>query len=167
MSTARAVTIALLLASCGGGTLLTEEPRDRDEVEPTLTYAVALRLEDAGEDENATPRTRVALVKIEPDGAREIAELRVELGACWHEPVPNAMIAARCWWGGAGARYEVRREGELIVAWRAGLDEETGEAIFEEAGRIEVPSGATLRVLTPESAAPVHRGSVSVMPVER
>lgn len=167
MRVAQLFVIALMLAACGATTPRTEEPGEPAGEEPPPTFAIALRLEDAGADENETPQTRVALVRIGPDGSREIAELRVEPGACWHETTPGSMISARCWWGGAGARYEVHRDGDAIIARRAEVDEETGDASFEEVGRVEVPSGAELNVLTPDSASRPQRGSVSVMPVER
>lgn len=164
--------IALMLAGCGAAAPAPEEPEGPTSGEPPPTFAIALRLEDAGADENETPRTRVALVMIAPDGAREIAELRVELGACWHETTPDSMISARCWWGGAGARYEVHRDGGAVIARRAEIDEETGDtgvgrARFEEVGRVEVPPDAELHVVTPGGVRRAQRGSVTVMPVER
>ena len=139
---------ALVLAACGAAAPPAQEPSDEENPdEPSPAFAIALRLEDAGADENETPRTRVTLVGIAPDGQREVAALRVEQGACWNEASPGSLTSVRCWWAGAGARYEVRRVGDAVVASRADIDEETGEGGLEEAGRIEVPRQTELRVL--------------------
>lgn len=128
--------------------------RSEDEAadEPPPRYGVALRFEDAEESEDGTPRTRVSLVRITPEGERTVSELATEPGACFHQPVRGALIAARCWWAGEGARYEVRRAGDEIVALRAEVHEETvaGEPI--EVARLEVPRDAELDVLAPTAA---------------
>ncbi len=141
-----ALALALLLG-CGASVPPPAEPVDD---EGPQTYAVALRLEDAGADEHDTPRTRVSLVKIAPDGARTVEVLHTELGACWHETdVEGVLIAARCWWGGAGARYAIARVGDTVIARRRDVDEQTGDAGWVQVGGVEVPEGARLQVLAP------------------
>lgn len=142
----------LLCLGCGASGPGAQTAEDEDEGPPP-TYAIALRLEDAGPDENETPRTRASLVRIAPDGTRTVAALGEELGACYHQPAPGALIAARCWWGGAGARYVVRRVDDRVVALRADEDEMAGTAELEERGHVEVPEEARLEVLTPGGAA--------------
>lgn len=152
--------LVFLLASCGAASPRPGEPREeaeRDD-EPPPTFAIALRLQDAGTDENETPRTRVMLVKIAPDGERTVAELHVETGACWHD-AGSALITARCWWAGSGAAYEVRREGEAVIARRRATEEDSEAGPWEESGRVEVPEDAVLQILAPgRSSAPLPTG---------
>lgn len=146
----------LVLAGCGATSrpALGPEPEEASEDEPPPTVAIALRLEDAGADENETPRTRVVLVAIAPDG-RSTAELGVETGACWHVAMDGALITARCWWAGAGAAYAVHREGESIVAHRRDVDEQSDEPQWRESGRLDLPQDAVLEVLAPGRRAQI------------
>ncbi len=143
----RGLWLVILLAGCGAATPPPEDPSDQDD--GPETFAVALRLEDAGATEDETPQTRVALVRIAPDGTRTLEELGVELGACWNDAGQGeVLIAARCWWAGAGARYEVVREGDAVIARRQGVDEMTEGGGWIEVGRVEIPEGARVQVLT-------------------
>jgi len=144
------VSLALLaLVGCGGAAPPVEPPPT--DAEENETFAVALRLAEAGPDAEDTPHTRVSLVRIAPDGARHMEALRVETGACWHVGSgEDVLIAVRCWWAGAGAQYAVHRTGDAIVAHRRDVDEATDQAgAWEEIGRIEIPADAPLQVLTP------------------
>jgi len=109
------VSLALLaLVGCGGAAPPVEPPPT--DAEENETFAVALRLAEAGPDAEDTPHTRVSLVRIAPDGARHMEALRVETGACWHVGSgEDVLIAVRCWWAGAGAQYAVHRTGDAIV----------------------------------------------------
>jgi hypothetical protein len=144
-----ALPAALLLLACGGGAPTPRTAQDGDDDEEVPPHAVALRFEDAGTDARGTPHTAVALVRIAPDGGRTVTALGEETGACYHRDAPNALIAGRCWWAGAGARYVVRREGDAVVALRADVDEMTGEGELAEVGRLEIPADAELQVLAP------------------
>lgn len=142
------------LSACGGAPPPVETAEEEDG--PPPTYAIALRLEDAGTDAQDTPHTAVSLVRIAPDGARTVADLREEIGACYHvEGGPDVLMTARCWWAGEGGRYVVRREGDAVIALRADVQEETGEAELTEVGRVDVPADAELQVLAPGREAPV------------
>ncbi len=144
-----AILLACLATACGGAAPPVEEP-DEPEDEAPETWAVALRLEDGGMDENETPRTRVVLVAIEPDGARGLTELEVETGACWHVEGEGAvLIAARCWWAGAGGVYALSREGDAVIARRRSVDELDEPGEWVEMGRVEIPEDANLQVLAP------------------
>ena len=137
-----------LASACGAATPPPEDPTDEDD--GPVTYAIALRLEEAGPTDDETPQTRVALVRIAPDGERTLEELRVEQGACWAEAGQDpVLVTARCWWAGAGARYEVRREGDVVIARRQDLDEMAEDGAWTEAGRLDVPVSARLQVLAP------------------
>ena len=155
MTSRIALASSCFLFACGGATPA-PEPASSSADGPS-TYAIALHFGDGGTDESETPHTMVSLVRIAPDGERHVLDLHDEIGACYLEPASGALLAGRCWWGGAGARYEVRREGDAVVAYRADVDEMADEpAEFVEAGRIEVAEDADLEVLAPgrRSAAP-------------
>ncbi|HJL16865.1 MAG TPA: hypothetical protein RMH99_14470 [Sandaracinaceae bacterium LLY-WYZ-13_1] len=146
--------LALFAAACGGaGTRPPERPAAEDE-EPAA-HAVALRFEDAGTDAQDMPHTGVRLVHIAPDGARTVVALSEETGACYHTEAVEALISARCWWAGEGARFIVRREGDAVVAHRAEVHEETGARDLVEAGRVEIPEDAPLQILAPGNPAPI------------
>lgn len=148
------IALALALVACGGAATPVRGAEDaRDE--PPPRYGVALRFEDAAEDEHGTPHTRVSLVRIAPDGERTVSELATEVGACFHQSAPGALIAARCWWAGEGAAYQVRRAGDAIVALRAEVHEETGAGEPAEVARLEIPREAELDVLAPGGTMPV------------
>lgn len=144
--------IALALLGCGGAAAVVRDEEARDE--PPPRYGIALRFEGADAADGGAPRTRVSLVRIPPEGERTVRELAVEVGACFHEPAGEALIAARCWWAGEGARYEVRREGEVVVALRADVDAEGSAGELAEVARLEVPEDAELDVLAPSGAMP-------------
>lgn len=148
------VVLAGLSLGCGGATPSPRGAEDEAESDaPPPTYAIALRLEDGGADEDDTPRTRVRLVRIAPDGERGVADLGEERAACYYREAPGALIAATCWWAGAGGTYEVRREDGAVVAYRTPTDEDTGSSAPVEAGRLEVPEGALLQVLVASGAS--------------
>ena len=137
-----------LCAACGGPAVAPRSAEEADD-EPTR-YAIALRFEDAGVDaQTDTPYTRVLLVRVAPDGATEPNELSREPGVCQHETRQGALIAAQCWWAGAGARFTVVRRGERVVAERVALDEQAPSGAAREVGAVEVPEGAELDVVAP------------------
>lgn len=148
MRSAIFVSALALGAACGGPAVAPRAADDADE-EP-IRYAIALRFEDGGVDaQTDTPHTRVLLVRIGPDGATEPHELSREPGVCQHETRRGALIAAQCWWAGAGARFTVVRRGERVVAERVALDEQAPSGEAREVGAVEVPEGAELDVVAP------------------
>jgi len=149
MNRALSLLVCAALAGCGGASPPAEAPVTAEENE---TFAVAVRLTEAGTDEDDTPHTRVSLVRIAPDGARHMEALHVETGACWHVgSADSVLIAVRCWWAGAGAQYQITRAGDAIVAERRDVDEATDQAgAWEVVGRVEIPEDAPLQVLTPD-----------------
>lgn len=137
-------TLLLACAGCGAPAAPVEAPGDD---EPPPRYAVALRFEEEAPSAEGTPRTRVSLVRITPEGERTVRALRTEDGACYHRPAPGALIAGVCWWAGAGARYVVRRDGDAILALRADANEEGGYGDLAELARLDVPADAELDLL--------------------
>jgi hypothetical protein len=135
-----------MLLACGGAPPRTMHQEEaQEEARP---YVVALRFEDAGEDTDDTPHTRVLLVRIAPAGRRTVRELSIEPGACYHEHERGALIAARCWWGAQSARYLVERRGEALIALRGESSDEPREVV-----RLDLPRDARLQVLLPDAAA--------------
>ncbi len=162
---------ALLVTGCGGAPPPVQAADDAED-EPTPPYVLAIRFEDAGfqgagveeagveeagveeagveggsEEVTAVPQTRVRLVAITPDGDRRVYDLGVEPGPCYLEPVADALLGARCWWPGQGARYRVERRGEHVVGSRAEEDADERPGPFEERGRVEIPAGARIDLL--------------------
>lgn len=145
------LAIAVLAIACGGAPPPVVTPEEEPpEPEP---YGLAMRLEDGGTDADTdTPHTRVALVRIAPDGERTVVELEREVGACYLRDAPDVLLAVTCWWAGAGAQYAVRREGDAVIAYRAASDEEGGVAAPVEVGRVEIPEDAPLQLVTGDRA---------------
>lgn len=141
-----------VLAACGGdppdggrGTLIHEAPP-----EPAPEVAVGLRFEDAGVlDGTDTPRTHVRLVVIDTEHGRVLDDVGTFSGAC--TPANDglgAVVAARCWWAGAGTDVLVRRDGDRLVVTVIELDEEAGPGPPRVAVERALPARATLRPIT-------------------
>lgn len=146
------LAIAVLAIACGGAPPPVAAPEEEPpEPEP---YGLAVRLEDGGTDADTdTPHTRVALVRITPDGERTVLDLEREVGACYlRDATEGALLAVTCWWAGAGAQYAVRREGDAVVAYRAASDEEGGVGAPVEVGRVEIPEDVPLQLVTGDRA---------------
>jgi hypothetical protein len=144
----RLAPFLLVLTACGA--VPAPMPADsEDALASPHRYVIGLRLEEAPEDEAGTPHTRVSLVRISPEGVRTLESLGTEAGACYLEPRVGVLLAARCWWAGQGALYEVRRVGDEVVASRTEVDEMTGSGAPSEVARLAVPSGVQVRVLGP------------------
>ncbi|MGE0789978.1 MAG: hypothetical protein AB7S26_30165 [Sandaracinaceae bacterium] len=146
------LTIASVATGCGGSPPPLEDASDQ-EGEP-ITYTIALRLEDAGEDAEGTPRTRVSLVRIAPDGNRTVVEGGEEPGPCYLVVEPDALTAARCWWAGAGSRYAVRRHGDALALERATEDADGAPGAYEARGSVELEDDARLELLGQAPAPP-------------
>ncbi len=157
--------IGMWVAGCGGGSprpgqspAAVASDQEADDDAPVHPYVVALRLEEGDESEDGTPHTQVSLVRIAPDGNRVVESIRNEAGPCVVEDAPpGALSVVTCWWAGAGARYELRREGDAVVAMRADTDEGAAPIEPEEAARVSVPADAELSVLTPGQAGSAPR----------
>lgn len=143
--------IALLLVGCGASATPVETAEDEDDGPPP-TFAVALRFEDGGGGEES-PRTLVRLVRIAPDGEREVADLGEEAGPCYLDPSGDALVGGRCWWAGTGVRYRVVRRGDRLVASRAEEDADEMPGEFVERGSLEVPSDARIDLLGPSASS--------------
>jgi hypothetical protein len=140
--------VIVLAIACGSAPPIVA-PVEEAADPPRLHHAIALRLEEGETDTNETPHTRVALVHIAPSGEREVHELGIEPGLCYHTELSDTLIAAECWWAGAGARFGLRRERSAVIALRVDVDEETGASEAREIVRVEIPRGAELDVLAP------------------
>jgi len=98
----------------------------------------------------ALPHTRVTLVRICDPGGTETRLIGSELGICQFGDPGAALLRARCWWAGEGSEIEVHRVLRQLVVRRAELHEDHLGA-FTEGAELDVPVGATLDVLGPET----------------
>jgi hypothetical protein len=148
----RAFVLGVVLAvGCGGASVPPPEEPEEEEEEEGPIVAVTLRFEEAPSDEATdTPHTRVVLVQIAPDEGRSTAEVGTFAGVCQHiAPDVGAVLAARCWWAGFGARVTVLREGDDLVAYGVRLDEHAPASDPEEAARMTLPENARLDPILP------------------
>ncbi len=157
----RALRLTLALAAPGCGS-----PPSSHSVEPTpprTQCTVTLRFEsddplpgealsDAPADPAlALPHTQVTLVRICDPGGTETRIVGNELGICQFADPGEALLRARCWWAGRGSELEVFRVLRQIVVRRAELTEESGLSPFSDAVELDLPVGARLNVLGPET----------------
>ena len=99
----------------------------------------------------ALPNTRVTLVRICDPGGTETRIVGSELGVCQFADPGVALMRARCWWAGNGSELEMHRVLRQIVVRRAELTEEGGLGPFSDAVELDLPVGARLDVLGPET----------------
>jgi hypothetical protein len=147
LGAACAMFIALSSGGCGGasgaGTTTPEDDAER-------ACTAALRFEDPAEGqppEDQPPRTVVSLVLICEEEPVQRATLGSEVGACYPIESQGVLLRARCWWGGEGSVIEVRRQDDVLVVERSGIDEHTGTGPPSEVSRMDVPEGAHVEAL--------------------
>lgn len=143
-----AVSVPMSIA-CGGGSSTPQgaaapaaSAREDERAKPHV--AVGLRLEEAPSDPDGAPRTALRVVKLTPEGDREIVDVGVFGGACVQDADVRrgTVVSARCWWAGAGSEIWIERRGDELVV----LHRETREG---------APAGETRSVTTialPEGA---------------
>jgi hypothetical protein len=92
----------------------------------------------------------VLLVDIDEARGRRTTDLGTYAGVCSHlARRPEMLLSAQCFWAAEGARIEVRRDGDLLVATRIALDAEQNEGVHTEVARIDLPPAAELDLLAP------------------
>lgn len=139
------------LAACGSPTTPgTAAPAPR-----RTRCTAALRFEDADEgaapSDVAMPRTRVTLVRICDPGGTETRVVGTEPGICQFGDPGVALLRARCWWTGQGSELELHRVLRQLVVRRATLTESGELGPFEDVLDLDLPAGAELDVLGPET----------------
>lgn len=140
------------LVACGSP----PSTRSVEPAPPRTQCTVTLRFEDdtaGGMDPSvvALPHTRVTLVRICDPGGTETRIVGSELGVCQFADPGEALMRARCWWAGNGSELEVHRVLRQLVVRRAELTEEGGLTPFSDAVELDLPVGAQLNVLGPET----------------
>jgi hypothetical protein len=146
-NTHAAYAIFALLVGCGASALPNAEEAARDE---RRECTAALRFADAEHvmEHEDDVRTEVSLILICEEEPLARTSLGIAVGACFsNEPSEGVLLSARCWWGGAGALFEVRVAGEVLEAGRADIDEETGVGEMRVVGELRVPESAIVRAL--------------------
>jgi hypothetical protein len=119
------------------------------------SYVATFRLQDAGEDAEGVPRTRVDFV-MHSAGAPSVAEaLGSEAGGCVERPARGGeLLRVDCWWGPDESHWVARR-----VPWGVALLRAEGprEALppadadshaWEVRGRVDLPSGTVVTRLS-------------------
>lgn len=116
-----------------------DDPSPEDEPPPASPADIAL------------PHTRVTLVRICEPGGTETRIVGNEVGVCQFGDPGAALLRARCWWAATGSELEVHRVLRQIVVRRAELTEEGGVGPFSDAVELDLPVGAQLNILGPET----------------
>ncbi len=142
----------MAVVACGSPPSTRSAPSAPQRTECT----VALRFEDEtpGDDEPslvALPRTRVTLVRICDPGGTETRFVGNEPGVCQFSDPAGALVRARCWWGSEGSELEVHRVLRQVVVRRAAWTDADGTGAFTDAVELDLPPGAELNVLAPDT----------------
>ncbi len=87
---------------------------------PPPVYVATFRLEDAGEDAEGTPRTRVLFVMHSATEPSVTEELGSEAGGCVERPADErTLMRVSCWWGPSESHWAARRTPSGVALLRA------------------------------------------------
>jgi hypothetical protein len=119
------------------------------------SYVATFRLQDAGDDAQGVPRTRVDFIR-HSAGARSVTEaLGTEAGGCVERPAREGeLLRVACWWGPDESHWVARRQAWGVALLRAeGPAEalppaEAGSGAWETRGRVDLPSGTVVTRLS-------------------
>ena len=110
----------LVLTACAPSesTLPAPVPVESEPAPPS--YVATFRLEDAGEDAEGVPRTRVAFVMHSATEPSVTEVLGDEAGGCVERPAGDeALLRVSCWWGPSEAHWAAQRTPSGIALLRA------------------------------------------------
>lgn len=87
---------------------------------PPPVYVATFRLEDAGEDTEGTPRTRVLFVMHSATEPSLTEVLGSEAGGCVERPADeHTLLRVSCWWGPSESHWAARRTPSGVTLFRA------------------------------------------------
>ena len=93
---------------------------------PPPEYVATFRLEDAGEDADGVPRTRVAFVMHSATEPSVTEALGDEAGGCVERPAgEDSLMRVSCWWGPSESHWAARRTPSGVALLRAEGPRET------------------------------------------
>lgn len=139
----RLLHLSLLVAVGCGAAQSPPPPEEEPDLGPPPPIAVTLRMTDGGEDQDTgVPKTRVALVVIDPERGRGATDVGEFDGACTPASAGAALAAIDCWWAGAGTELRLTKDGDTLLVHRTVVDEMTGPGEAIELVRIELPVGS-------------------------
>ena len=141
-----------LVAACGPR----QSDRSENKSQPSSslssgqTIAVEWSLAEISDPDGVNqPKTRVSITVTDQTGSARVEPMGEFLGRCGEVAGPgargDAVLALSCRHQNGGIELRVRRYGAALVLLRAPTGPGYGELSFEEAGRIEIPPGATVR----------------------
>lgn len=117
--------------------------------EPVIAVGWALE-ETAGRSSQSAVTTRVSLSLTDETGATEVEYMGEFTGRC-HEPSTGSgaqgqvILVLSCSHPGGGTELRIRRYGAALILLRAPTGQGPAGLSFEEAGRVTIPNGASVR----------------------
>lgn len=147
-------SLVVWLAAVGCGATPAPGPAEAgEEAPPASPLVLALRFLEGPEDTAAgVPSTRVLLVDIDADRGRRTSDLGTYPGVCSHLTAgESALLRAQCFWVGQASRLEVVRDEAGLVVTRVVLDEGGAPGPRNTVLRLDLPPGATVEVLAPQT----------------
>lgn len=99
---------------------------------PPPVYVATFRLEDAGEDAEGTPHTRVLFVMHSATEPSLTEVLGSEAGGCVERPADeHTLMRVSCWWGPSESHWAARRTPSGVALLRAEGPRETLPSVGE------------------------------------
>lgn len=110
----------LALTACAPRQSTLPDPAPVESEPAPPSYVATFRLEDAGEDAEGVPRTRVAFVMHSATEPSVTEVLGDEAGGCVERPAgEEALLRVSCWWGPSEAHWAAQRTPSGIALMRA------------------------------------------------
>ncbi len=136
------------LAACARHSSTLPEPVAVPSEPTPPSYVATFRLEDAGEDAEGVPRTRVAWVMHSATQPSVNEALGDEAGGCVERPAgEDALMRVSCWWGPSESHWAAQRTPSGVALLRA------------EGPRESLPPVAEGAVWVLRVNLPLHSGS--------
>lgn len=137
------LVMCLTLAACAprASTLPDPVPVEGETTPPS--YVATFRLEDAGEDAEGVPRTRVAFVMHSATEPSVTEVLSDEAGGCVERPADEGVLMrVSCWWGPSESHWAAQRTPSGVALLRAEGPRDTLPPVSDETAweqRVTIP----------------------------
>lgn len=141
--------LALALVACGSK----QQADSSGGGPPALEQVIAVDwgLEESDDPGSGALRTRVSLTLTDETGAATVEPIGDFAGRCSESGSGpgsrgDALLALSCRDGDSGTELRLRRHVDALIVLRAPIGPDFTELSFEEAGRVAIPTGASVRV---------------------
>lgn len=146
------VAAGLCLTGPGCGHVAAPVPASANvESSSPPAYVATFRLQDAGDDAEGVPHTRVDFVMHSPGAPSRVEALGREAGGCVERPAREGeLLRVGCWWGPSECQWVARRDATGLLLLRAEGPREAlpaatdDSATWEARVHIALPAGTVV-----------------------